>query len=239
MPTAPHPVLRASQAHTFVDDVDAPHLADDDHHHLTRVLRLAEGASITVGDGRGRWRSCRLGAGGAVTPTGEVVVEPRPTPPVTVAFALVKGDRPELVVQKLTELGVDVIVPFTAARSVVRWDDAKVARQAERLAVIARNAAMQCRRAWLPQVEPLADFARVAALPGVTMADASGDAPSLHAPTVLVGPEGGWSDEERAIGVPAVCFGAHVLRAETAAITAGAVLVALRSGLVRSMSAPR
>jgi 16S rRNA (uracil1498-N3)-methyltransferase len=230
---------RTAQAHAFVGDLGAPRLDGEDRHHLVRVLRLADGAPVTAGDGRGRWRACRLEADGDLVPTGDVVEEPRPAPPITVAFALVKGERPELVVQKLTELGVDVVVPFTAARSVVRWDEAKALRNAGRFTTIARHAAMQSRRTWLPQVEPLADFARVAALPRAVVADASGGRPSSEATTVLVGPEGGWSDEERAHGLPSTCFGAHVLRSETAAITAGAVLVALRSGLVKSVSAAR
>jgi len=229
---------RTAQAHVFVDDLDELRLADDQAHHLIRVLRVPDGAPVTVGDGRGGWLPCRLSSDGDLTPIGDVVVDARPSPAITVGFALVKGDRPELVVQKLTEVGVDVVVPFAADRSVVRWDAAKAERQCERLATIARQAAMQCRRTWVPRVEPLATFASVAALPRVTMADAAGDPPSLHAPTVLVGPEGGWSDDERAIGLPTVRFGAHVLRSETAAITAGAILVALRSNLVKSMSAP-
>jgi 16S rRNA (uracil1498-N3)-methyltransferase len=228
-----------AEAHVLVADLADPQLEPDDRHHLQRVLRLAPGASVTVADGRGGWRPCRLQGDGSLTTTGDVVVEARPEPAITVAFALVKGERPELVVQKLTELGVDRIIPFAAARSVVRWDGAKAARQQQRLASIARHALVQCRRVHLPEVAPLADFAHVASLPQATMADAAGGPPSLHAPIVLIGPEGGWSDEERAIGVPAVRFGPHVLRSETAAITAGALLVALRSGLLKSMSAPR
>jgi 16S rRNA (uracil1498-N3)-methyltransferase len=231
-----------AKAHVFVDDLAAPRLASDDHHHLARVLRLAAGAQVTAADGRGRWRSCRLGNGPDLDVTGEVVVEPRPTPTLTVAFALVKGERPELVVQKLTELGVDRIVPFAAERSVVRWESTRYLRQMARLASIARQAAMQCRRSWLPEVglpgdesdaapRP-ADFAAVASLPNAAMADRAGRALSLVTPTLLVGPEGGWSTTERAAGLPLVRLGEHVLRAETAALTAGALLGALRSRLV-------
>jgi 16S rRNA (uracil1498-N3)-methyltransferase len=221
-----------ARAHAFVDDLSEPVLDAADHHHLSRVLRLPAGAVLTVSDGHGTWRPCRLGPELALTIAGDVAADPRPAPPVTIAFALVKGERPELVVQKLTELGVDRIVPFAAARSVVRWDAGKGARQAERLNQIARQAAMQCRRTWLPEVAPPTDFATAAALDGASLADLSGAAPSLDRPVVLVGPEGGWTDEERAVGVPAVRLGAHVLRAETAAITAGAILTALREQLV-------
>ena len=216
----------------FVAEVEAPRLSADDHHHLVRVLRLVPGSVVTVGDGEGRWRPARLTAGVEVEATGDVVADARPDPAITVAFALVKGERPELAVQKLTEVGVDRIVPFTAERGVVRWDGAKAERQVGRLTEIARQAAMQCRRTWLPQIEPVASFAAVAGREGATLADIEGEPPSLARPTVLVGPEGGWSATERASGLPLSRVGAHVYRAETAAIAVGALLTALRSGLV-------
>jgi 16S rRNA (uracil1498-N3)-methyltransferase len=91
---------------------------------------------------------------------------------------------------------------------------------------------MQCRRAWLPDLVPIADFATVAALPGAALADRRGGPPSLGTPTVIIGPEGGWSPDERAAPLPVVGLGDPVLRAETAAITAGVLLTALRAGLV-------
>ncbi len=227
-----------------MDDLGAPRLASDDHHHLARVLRLAPGTELTAGDGAGRWRLCRLGESkDDLVVAGEIVEDRRPGPLLTVAFALVKGDRPELVVQKLTELGVDRIVPFAAERSVVRWEPGKADRQLARLRSIARQAAMQCRRTWLPDVgiaEPggdaasrLAGFATVAELPGAAMADRGGEPPTMATPTLLVGPEGGWGTTERSVGIPRVRLSEHVLRAETAALTAGALLGALRSELVR------
>jgi len=191
---------------------------------------VRDGEAITVSDGAGRWRTCRFGS--ALTDLGEIVTEPRPTPPIRIAFALVKGERPELVVQKLTELGVDRITPFAAARSVVRWDAERAARNVERLRRVAREAAMQSRRAWLPQVDEVGEFAALVALPGVAVAERGGAAPSLDQPTVLIGPEGGWAPEERRQLSVTVALGSTVLRAETAALTAAAVLGALRDGLV-------
>lgn len=224
-----------ARAHAFVADLDAPRLSADDHHHLTRVLRLAPGSYVTVGDGRGRWRPGRLTGGADVESEGAIVADPRPEPPITVAFALTKGDRPELTVQKLTEVGVDRIVPFIAERGVVRWDGAKAERQAARLAEIARLASMQCRRTHLPRVDPLSTFASASALPGAALADAGGAPPTLDHAAVLVGPEGGWSPRERSAGLPRVAVGMHILRAETASITVGALLVALRGQLVTEM----
>jgi 16S rRNA (uracil1498-N3)-methyltransferase len=218
--------------HVFVADVAAPVLDDDDRHHLERVLRVRVGEEVTVADGRGGWRTCAFAVGGGLEPTGEVEQRPAPAPPITVAFALTKGEKPETAVQKLTELGVDRIVPFAAARSVARWDGERAERHLARLRKVAREAAMQCRRAHLPVVDDVVDFAVAAALPGACLADAGGAPPSLDRPVVLVGPEGGWSDEERAAGLPTVGLGTFVLRAETAASAAGALLGALRAGLV-------
>jgi 16S rRNA (uracil1498-N3)-methyltransferase len=228
-----------ARAHVFVDDVDVPLLADDDRHHLERVLRLRAGDPITVADGRGRWRACRLGP--ELGLDGATIVDPAPSPPVTVAFALTKSDKPELAVQKLTEVGADRIVVVLAEHSVVRWDDDKAGRAVARLRKVAREAAMQSRRTWLPEVEGPVPFAAAAGIPGASLADIGGDPPSLACPAVLVGPEGGWSDAERStagtMGLPTVGLAMNVLRAETAAVVAGALLVALRSGIVRASSA--
>lgn len=219
--------------HVFVADVAAPELDDDDRHHLERVLRVRAGEEVTVADGRGGWRRCELVPGGVLVPIAEPETRPRPTPEVTIAFALTKGEKPELAVQKLTEIGVDRIVPFVAGRSIVRWDEERAARNLARLRRVAREAAMQSRRVYLPDVSDISDFGAVAALPGATLADAGGHPPSLHRPVVLVGPEGGWTDAERSAGLAMAALGPHVLRAETAAIVAGALLIGLREGLIQ------
>ncbi|MGH9187426.1 MAG: 16S rRNA (uracil(1498)-N(3))-methyltransferase [Acidimicrobiales bacterium] len=224
------PATADARAHAFVADLEAPDLDEVDRHHFERVLRLRPGDPITVGDGQGGWRTCRLGP--IVEPVSELVVEAPSSPVLTVAFALVKGERPEWIVQKLTELGIDRIVPFTAARSVIRWDGERVAHHHVRAVAVARAAAMQSRRAWLPDVDPVADFNDVATLGGAALADRDGGPPTLNHFTMLVGPEGGWSPAERSSGLPVVRLGTGVLRAETAAVAAGAVLTALRAGLV-------
>jgi 16S rRNA (uracil1498-N3)-methyltransferase len=208
----------------FVDDLASPALAPDDDHHLRRVLRLRPGDALTVGDGAGGWRAARLSATG-VEPTGPDEVAPEPGPTLTVGFALVKGGKPELVVQKLTEVGVDRIVPLRAARSVVRWDEAKAGKAVERLRSVARAAAAQCHRPHLPEVAAVTDVAAVVGEDGVVLAERGGT-PLGEARTVLVGPEGGWAPDELAAGLPTVGLGPHVLRAETAAIAAAVRLVA-------------
>jgi 16S rRNA (uracil1498-N3)-methyltransferase len=227
---ADSPSPRSATAHAFVADLAAPVLDEDELHHLRRVRRLRDGTVITVADGRGAWRPVILGT--VLEPCGPIARDPAPHPALTVAFTPVKGDRPEWVVQKLTELGVDRIVPLRSSRAVVRWDDERAGRQAERLRRIAREAASQSRRTWLPEVTGLVDVATALCWPGATLAEADGPRPRLAHPIVLVGPEGGWSGEELAAadaaGVPRVGLGPHVLRAETAAVAAGALLAAER-----------
>ena len=232
MPQAGHPA-DAPGPLAFVADLARPALAADDHHHLERVVRLRVGDPLTVADGAGAWRTARFAPDvpGALTDLGPEMRLPEATPALAVGFALVKGDKPELIVQKLTELGIDRIVPFRAERSVVRWDDAKAAKAVTRLRSVARAAAMQCRRPRLPVIDDVADLPTLVA-GGAAMADRGGAPPSLATPFVLVGPEGGWSPGEAALHAPRVALGPHILRAETAALTLGALLAALRVGLV-------
>lgn len=227
-------MVPAAKAHVFVEDLARPLLDPADHHHLTRVLRLRPGDEITASDGAGGWRSCRLGSGEALEPEGATRQEPLPRPPVAVAFALTKGGRPEWTVQKLSEVGVDRIVPFVAERSVVRWDAGKAVTQSERFRRIAREAAGQCRRVWLPRVDEVTRFTDLVGKPGAALAQPGGGPPSLEHPLLLTGPEGGWSEGElrQAQHLPRVVLGPHVLRAETAAVVAGGLLCALRAGVV-------
>ena len=216
-----------SGPHVLVEDVDRPELSDDDRHHLERVLRLRYGDPLTVGDGAGRWRPCRFGA--VIEPDGDAVAVAAPEHEVAVGFAVLKGGRSESVVQKLTELGVDRIAPFVAERSVVRWDEARAGRQVERWRRVAREAVMQCRRLWLPRIDPVRDFAELD-LTGAALAASVGRTMTGGENFVLIGPEGGWADAELA-AVPAhVGLGPHIMRAETAAVAAAAMLAARRSG---------
>jgi len=216
--------------HVIVDEIAHPIMSAEDVHHLAKVRRLRDGDLVSATDGRGSWRWCAF-VGAALTAVGEISSEPEPNPRLTVGFALVKGSKPELVVQKLSELGIDTIIPFIAERSVVQWDDAKTERQAERLAKVAREASMQSRRVWLPTVVPVAHLSDLVSLEGAVRADRNGNALSPANTTVLIGPEGGWSLAEADV-TPVVGLGRTVLRAETAAIAAATLMVALRDGLV-------
>lgn len=237
-------VRAAAAAQVFVDDPAAPVLAEADAHHLGRVLRLRAGEEVIVSDGRGRWARTTWREGGSLElvrdapgagGTGAVESEQRAAPALTVAFAPVKGERPEWVVQKLTELGIDRIVPLLSERSVVRWSGARGRASVEKLRRVAREAAAQCRRVWLPEISDTVRFSELRDLGGdgeVVLAQLSGRRPTARQHVVAVGPEGGWSTDELASGLPTVGFGLSVLRAETAAVTAGALLASLRTGTV-------
>lgn len=203
-----------------------------------RVLRLRDGDPVTAADGQGSWRPARLRLAPGTDPVLEaeapVVLEAPPRPELVVAVALPKGDRGDWAVQKLTEVGIDVIVPLVAERSVVRWSAERAGRGLDRLNRVARAAAMQSRRPRLPRIAaPAAAAEIVAAHPAeVAAADAGGGPPALARPVVLVGPEGGWAPGDLPDGLPRVGLGPTTLRTETAAVVAGAALALLRAGLV-------
>lgn len=223
-----------ASAHVFVDDLDALVLSDADDHHLRRALRIRPGATISVCDGAGGWREAVLTSSG-LEPITEIAVETRPAPPIAIAFAPTKGDRPEWAVQKLTEVGVDRIIGLVCDRSVVRWDERRVETNRARWERIVVEAAMQSRRLFLPTVDVGVAPAKLISdepVGSVARADMGGDAPSGDIQTILIGPEGGWSDGERGQIRDAVSLGPHILRAETASVVAGSLWVAIRSNLV-------
>jgi 16S rRNA (uracil1498-N3)-methyltransferase len=239
----------------FVEDLSSPAPDPDDVHHLLDVLRLRPGEAVVASDGAGRWVPCRLSAGaggtGGTAPRskrtdpdrvlavdGPVTQAAAPSPALTVGFVPTKGDRPEWVARGLTELGVDRIVPLRSARSVVQWDGVRGERAVERLRRVARDAAAQSRRVWLPEVcptTPLDGLAGVTGLP-TRLAQPGGRPPTLDPPLLAVGPEGGWDPDELDQHGPGVGLGQAVLRSETAALAAGVMLAALRSGTVEALA---
>jgi len=211
--------------------------------HAAVVRRLRPGEPVVLTDGRGRSADC------VVTEVSRSVLVcqvrgrrtmPPPSPRLVVVQALPKGDRAELAVQMLTEVGADVIVPWAAARCVVRWRGERAAKSLQRWRGHAREAAKQARRSWVPEVPDLAgtdDVAallRTSALPVVLHEDAEQALAGLEVPhhgdvTVVVGPEGGLTDEEVAqltdAGGTAVRLGSSVLRTSTAGAAAAAALL--------------
>ncbi len=216
-----NPALRSSAAHVFVDSLDDLTLQPDDAHHLFRVLRIRDGERVTVTDGRGSWLVTEV-VGQTLRPVGDSIKEPV-GPLLTIASAIPKGDRAEWMVQKLTEIGVAEIVLLHCERSVVRWEGDRAVRQLARATRVAREAAMQSRRVWLPLVTGPRPCADVLALEGVAVAEPNGQAAGdlgWRPSTVVIGPEGGFSDRELAAASALVALGPNVLRIETAAIVA-------------------
>jgi 16S rRNA (uracil1498-N3)-methyltransferase len=213
--------LRRAAAHALVDDLATPVLDDAATHHLFRVLRVRDGEMVTVTDGNGGWRECRA-ASGTIEPVADPVTEIRVRRPVTIAFAVPKHDRPEWIVQKLTEIGVDRIVLVHAERSVVRWDTDRAVKHLARLERVAAEALQQSRRVWLPTISGPVPSAEI--LPSAVAAE-PGARPLGHDDLVVaVGPEGGWSRAELDLAADLVSLGPGVLRVETAAIVAAARL---------------
>jgi len=229
-------------AHVIVGDlVDELTVTGPDGHHLARVRRLRTGEVVTAADGCGRWRryAVQAAAGGELrlAATAPVEHEPGLRPRVAVAFCLTKGDKPEAVVTKLTELGVDRIAPVLSTRSVVRWDADRTEAAATRFSAAAKAAAEQSRRARLPDIEPVADLAAIAGHRAIVLGAVDGaDDPAAivtaEAGEVLavVGPEGGLTPREIDDLGPRwrVSVAPTVLRAETAAVALAALLTAAR-----------
>jgi 16S rRNA (uracil1498-N3)-methyltransferase len=230
--------------------VDALPTGDDgvldgpEGHHAASVRRLRVGEELVLADGRGSRVRCGIEAVDKdslrLKTLERTYIEP-PRPRVVVAQALVKGDRGELAVELATEAGVDAIVPWRASRCVARWDEGpRGAKALAKWRSTAREAAKQSRRAWVPEVaEPvttaeLATLARAAAKAMVLHESATGrleDLPSDGDLLLVVGPEGGISEDELATlvdaGADTVRLGPSVLRASTAAAVALGAIGAL------------
>jgi 16S rRNA (uracil1498-N3)-methyltransferase len=217
-----NPVLRGSAAHVFVESLAAPQLSDEDDHHLRRVLRVRDTDVVTIGDGEGRWVTARLTATD-VSVESEPTIEAEPRSTVVIS-AIPKGDRPEWIVQKLTEVGVSSIGFMDCARSVVRWDETRADRQIARLRRVAREAAMQSRRAWLPKVLDVVSFPEAADAAWCALAEPGGEVLAADVDTLLVGPEGGFTEGELGAVARRVSLSSNVLRVETAALAAGLML---------------
>jgi 16S rRNA (uracil1498-N3)-methyltransferase len=234
---SPTPADVDATAHVFVDELaDHCDVTGALGHHLQRVRRLRVGERVTAADGSGLWREyavLRVARGRVdLEACSAARHEHEPDVVVACAMALTKGGLDE-VVAGLTELGVARVTPVRTARTVVRWDDAKAAHAVTRLRGIAREAAMQCRRATVPHVDEVVAFATLADdRPHLVIADRTGSPASELVPpdhgewTLLVGPEGGLSREEheQLSDRPRCALGKYVLRAGTAPLAGVAIL---------------
>jgi 16S rRNA (uracil1498-N3)-methyltransferase len=223
--------LRSTSSHVLVDgrlvDGAAIALDSDVEHHLRKVLRLRDGASVSVTDGEGGWCLATVAIDGShlrLDASSEVQLASPSVRPVTVAAAMPKGDRLDWMVQKVTELGVDRLVLLHSDRGVVRWKPDRVEHQLVRLQRIADEALRQSRRVFRLAIS--APVAAVDVLGEYVVAEPGGRRLGQGDTQVAIGPEGGWSDAELAAAADRVDLGPTILRTETAAVAASALCVA-------------
>jgi 16S rRNA (uracil1498-N3)-methyltransferase len=218
-------------------------LSGQEGRHASTVRRLAAGERADLTDGSGTVVECMVTA----ARLGELELavlarraEPRPEPQIAVLQAIPKGERGELAVELLTEVGADVIVPWAAERCVAVWRGERAAKSRARWSSAAEQAAKQSRRAWFPEVTAQADLAaavrraEAAALTIVLDPDASESVATVVLPAdgeivLAVGPEGGIAPAETEAllraGAVAARLGPTVLRASTAGVVAAGILL--------------
>jgi len=203
-----------------VDNIGAPTLSRDDDHHLRRVLRARVGEELVLSDGSGAWRFATVNPTD-LDVTSDVVVDPAP-PSTTLYLSPLKGDRGEWALAKATEVGVATIVPLVSARLAQRFRGEARDKVLQRWRRIAAETCGQCRRTHdLVLAEPLTP-AEVPA--DVAVADFSGSGDWRGVRAVAVGPEGGWAPDEWDESRRRVALGPTVLRGETAAALAAAIV---------------
>jgi|ERR1700733_1720886 len=215
--------------------------------HATTVRRLGPGEHVDITDGAGTMASCVITVarpGVLELKVLERAFAPAPAPRLAVVQAIPKGDRGELAVETMTEVGVDLIVPWAAERCVVRWRGDKADKGAARWRSAAVAAAKQSRRSWLPEVSQVASSAEVAArvkaiVPGgrglavLLDPDAPQSLPAVASArgvteiVLLVGPEGGISPAETSLFAEAGAVGARLGPTVLRASSAGAIAAAL------------
>lgn len=218
-------------------------LSGPEGHHAAAVRRLRPGERADLTDGAGTIANCTVMsvARDSVALQVQAVHQvPPPDPRITVVQGLPKGDRGELAVELMTEVGVDAIVPWAAQRSVARWQGDRGARSLAKWRATARESSKQSRRPWLPEVPPLATLPDVAKRTStatravVLEADAESPLSAVALPAhgeivLIVGPEGGITPAERTAlaeaGAIEARLGPTVLRTSTAGAAAAAVLL--------------
>ncbi|MCC6660652.1 MAG: 16S rRNA (uracil(1498)-N(3))-methyltransferase [Phycisphaerales bacterium] len=211
-------------------------IGGEEARHAARVKRLDLGEPVEVLDGMGSIASGAVTAidkeydGWVVRVNIETVRRIEPIrPAVVVLCPAPKGDRLPQLIEGLSQVGAAAWRPLHAERTVAE----PAAARLDRLERIAQESAKQCGRAWTLRIEQSITFTTALALPSLVMADAGSgpftppNSAEIH---LLIGPEGGWSDAERAAaraaGAAPASFGPHVMRVETAAVVAAASVLA-------------
>jgi len=219
-------------------------LDGDEGFHAATVRRLRIGERIVLGDGNGELADCEVASSGKCDLTATVLARrsaQRPVPAVTVVQAIPKSERSELAIELATEAGADAFLAWQAARCVARWDGPRADKGLRRWRAVARSAARQSRRAFIPDVDGVLTTPELLArVPGsltlalhevATTKLMELEFADVSSVTLVVGPEGGLSDDEvaalTAAGAHAVRLGPTVLRTSTAAAVALGALGAL------------
>jgi len=217
-------------------------LTGSEGRHAAVVRRIGPGETVVLSDGRGH---AITGPVLSVSKTGLTVrvdrqlSQPEPALRIVAVQAVAKGDRSDVAIEAMTEVGVDQIVPWQASRSIVRWSADRAEKSLEKWRSSVREAAKQSRRLWVPEVTPAASTAQV-----VTMVDMVDRALVLHegaqiwldpislprqgSVMIIIGPEGGISTEElaafTAAGAEPVLVSDAVLRTSTAGVVAAGIV---------------
>lgn len=208
--------------------------------HAVTVSRIAAGESISIGNGAGLMISGTVVSAEHtefVVEVETVLETPPPSPALWLVQALAKGDRDEQAVQQATELGIDGVIPWSAQRSIVKWEGSKVRKGHDRWSAIVREASKQSVRAWVPEVGEVASLPVLVALAKETRMllleptaelRLSSFEPDHRDVVLVVGPEGGISPSElsrlEAAGAVPLRLGDTILRTSTAGPAAVAVL---------------
>lgn len=213
-------------------------------HYLSRVLRVAAGDPVVLFDGSGTDYAATIATAdrrGVVCTVDGAVDAVRESPvPITLIQGISRGEKMDLTIQKATELGVAAIRPVLAERGVVRLSAERAASRAAHWRKVAINACQQCGRSVVPAIEAAtgldealradASAVRLVALPDAAhdLGEALRRVERAASVSILVGPEGGFSDREaasaREAGLVSFRAGPRVLRTETAAIALIAIL---------------
>ncbi len=209
--------------------------------HHVRVARVKAFEAIDVVDGQGNRYTGQV-MGNDMFHVLELVQDSPPRVDVTVAQALIKGDRLERAIEMMTEVGAMSFIPWQAEHSVVKWSKEKVKRNTHKWVNVVHAATEQSRRSFMPSIKPLVIGTKLAALGGnfdhVVLMEESGGTPEISdiAGKVLmvIGPEGGLSDPERRAfastsNTRSLTLGNSVLRSSTAGVV-GLTYLFARSG---------
>tara|TARA_X000000368_G_scaffold416697_1_gene411249 strand:- start:276 stop:968 length:693 start_codon:yes stop_codon:yes gene_type:complete len=214
---------RLNIPHLYISDLDMDELSPQDKHHLLNVRRLKIGQRITVTDGKGTWQECEITKSTLKQISDRYFCE-NYVAKSSIHIALTKSGKPELVTQKLTELGVTSIQFFFSERSIPQWDESKTLKKLRKLKTISKQALAQSKGVWLPRLNVGARFEELVAEEGMFMADRRGERLTEGVRKIMIGPEGGWGESEYEYGAKKIRIHELNLRAETAAIAVATLM---------------